>query len=98
MIALEVVVAVFLLVLATVTTWMAIVGLMGAIGAVRMRRCRSCGHLLPIGRAHPSGICPLCRHSWIGRHVGPVHLRHLLPEEMAPAESPALGAPKAAAH
>lgn len=98
MIAVEVIVALILLLLATTTTWMAIVGLMGAIGAVRMRRCRSCGHLMPIGQSRTSGVCPLCRHPRLGHYVGPAHLSHFLPQEMAPAEAAPLGAPKAAAH
>lgn len=99
MIALEVIGAVVLFTLAVATTWMAIVGLLGAIGAARLRRCRSCGHLLVGAPLRTSGVCPYCRHRWLVRHVIPVHLRHLLPAEMAPAQPPPPpGTPKATAH
>jgi hypothetical protein len=99
MIALEVIGGVILFTLAVATTWMAIVGLLGAVGAVRLRRCRSCGHLLASAPLRTSGVCLYCRHPWLVRHVMPVHLRHLLPEEMAPAgPPPSPGMPKAAAH
>lgn len=97
MIALEVTGAVLLLILAVAATWMMLVGLLGAIGAVRLKRCRTCGHLLTGGSGRSSGLCPYCRHPWLVRHVMPVHLRHLLPEEMVPDHPRPLDATKPAA-
>lgn len=91
MIVLEVVGALILLVLMATTTWMALVGLLGVVGATRLRRCRSCGHFLASGPPRASGDCPYCRHPWLLHHVMPVHLHHLLPEEMAPAEPTGTG-------
>ena len=97
MIALEVSGVVLLLILAVAATWMMLVGLLGANGAVRLKRCRACGHLLAGGSGRSSGVCPYCRHPWLVRHVMPVHLRHLLPEEMVPDVSSSVDAPKTAA-
>ena len=91
MTTLEVLGAIVLLMLASATAWMAAVGLLGAVGALRLRRCRSCGHLLPRSSQQPL-VCPYCRHPWLTRHVNPVHLRHLLPEEMDPISRPLLQA------
>jgi DNA-directed RNA polymerase subunit RPC12/RpoP len=85
MIGIEVAGALAVAVLATVATWMAIVGLLGVGGFVRMQRCRSCGHLVstPVGRR--VGACPMCSHSHLSHMVPAVHLTHLLPGELRPA-------------
>jgi hypothetical protein len=89
MMALEVFGGVVLLVLAVAATWMAVVGLLGTVGALRLRRCRSCGHLLAGSVPSRAAVCPYCRHPWLASHVVPIHLHHLLPQEMEPIGRPA---------
>ena len=88
MVVSEVVAVVLVIVLACVTTYMAVYGGLGVLGAIRFVRCPQCRHLVPASRI-PLEECPHCRHAAQYHH--PVHalheayvLHHVRPVRAAP--------------
>jgi hypothetical protein len=68
MLVVAVVGGILIVVLACITTYMAVVGGLGALGASRFVRCPRCGHLVTASGSGPPERCAHCRHVALYHH------------------------------